>query len=335
MSWTDLAKNQPKAVRILTNSLNNNRISHAYLFEGDAGVGKKEMAIYLAKQHFCKELNGIDPCGECSDCKRIDSGNHPDYHVVSIEEGSQSIKIEQIRNLQKEFGYKSVESAKKFYMIEDAEKMTVQAANSLLKFLEEPKGEMVAVLLTEQSHRILNTILSRCQMISFASLNKVTLRDRIKEEGINSSLAMVVSSLTNNYEKAIQLARDEWFLQACKIVVNITKEIHEKPQQAAVHIQLSWLPHFTERNQHQIGLDLLLEWYNDLLKTKIGKVENIVFTQQMIKQKEQADTMTTKQINEARASILEAKRRISSNGNPQIVLEQLVFQIIKHSLEVA
>src|SRR5690606_36803569 len=101
----------------------------------------------------------------CTQCKRIQSGNHPDVHIIKPD--GQSIKIEQISFLQKEFTYTGLESNRKVYIIEEADKMTVNAANRLLKFLEEPNQETVAILITSQIGKMLDTIVSRCQRITF------------------------------------------------------------------------------------------------------------------------------------------------------------------------
>src|SRR5690606_15750287 len=121
-------------------------------------------------------------CNECSDCRRIASRNHPDVHFF-LPDGK-SIKIDQIRKLRKEFSYRGSESNQKLYIIEHAERMTQNAANSLLKFLEEPNQHETALLLTEQMQQMLPTIISRCQTISFNPLPTSDLRSLLIEQNI-------------------------------------------------------------------------------------------------------------------------------------------------------
>lgn len=111
MTWNKLSETQEKVVKIITNSIRKQRLSHAYLFDGPKGTGKRNVALQLAKTFFCANKQGEDACESCSDCKRITSGNHPDVHVIQPE--GQSIKIEQIRNLKKEFSYRGMESVRK------------------------------------------------------------------------------------------------------------------------------------------------------------------------------------------------------------------------------
>ena len=169
ISWEQLKIEQPIAEKMLKNSIKKNRMAHAYLFEGARGTGKRAASLLIAESMFCElATKQLEPCGVCWNCKRIMSGNHPDIHVV--EPDGLSIKIEQIRALRTEFGKAGMESSKKLYVIIDAEKMTVQAANSLLKFLEEPHSDTTAILITEHPQQLLPTIRSRCQMISFHAL---------------------------------------------------------------------------------------------------------------------------------------------------------------------
>ena len=191
-------------------------------FEGIKGTGKREIGLFFSKALYCENLiDGFRPCGECHSCKRIDSGNHPDIHM--IEPDGASIKKEQIANLQLEFAKKSVESNRKFYMIVHADKMTTNAANSLLKFLEEPQAQTTAILITEQMQKILPTILSRCQHIPFQPIPKHELVQMLIEKGVKAERAPLLANLTNNIDEALHLKDDEWFLQARKLVLNYMK----------------------------------------------------------------------------------------------------------------
>src|SRR5690606_20018606 len=186
------------------------RLAHAYLFEGQKGTGKKAVSQLLTKSLFCSQLkDGVIPCETCHNCKRINSGNHPDVHV--IEPDGTFIKKEQIQYLQEEFSKTAVESNRKVYTIVHADKMTVSAANSLLKFLEEPTGHTIAILLTEQGQQILPTILSRCQWIHFRPFTMSHLVEKLVENGVQPSKGLLIAHMTNNVEEGVALSRDEWF----------------------------------------------------------------------------------------------------------------------------
>ena len=149
---------QPIVFRQLQNSFEHGRLAHAYLFEGDQGTGKAELALWFAKHQFCLNLQEEMPCETCNNCLRITSKDHPD--VVEIEPDGQSIKVDQIRALQSELTKSGFESAKKVVIIHQAEKMNMNSANSLLKFLEEPPANFMIILETQSLGKILPTIRS-------------------------------------------------------------------------------------------------------------------------------------------------------------------------------
>ncbi|WP_342767269.1 DNA polymerase III subunit delta' [Bacillus taeanensis] len=324
-NWNEWQQKQPKIVKMLTNSLVKDRLAHAYLFEGSTGVGKKAIAIQLTKSFFCMQRQGIEPCNSCSDCRRIDSHNHPDVHIISPD--GQSIKIDQIRQLQKEFSYLGMESNRKVYILEHADRMTTQAANSLLKFLEEPSRQTLAVLLTEQIHRILPTIYSRCQVLSFRPLTSEELVQQLLDQNLPNNLVRLAASLTNNSRTAKEMIEDEWFAQARKIVIQLTEELLERPHQVLLTIQEKWLSHFQEKDQLTVGLNLLLLWYKDLLLIKLNQGEKIVYTDEQNKLERYALQTSQQRISRDMTAVLDAKRRLDANTNAQLVMEQVVLKL--------
>lgn len=325
MSWHELQVTQEKVVRILTNSINKKRISHAYLFEGGKGTGKMKIAIELAKSFLCKHLDGSQSCGNCLECKRVDSGNHPDIHLIKPD--GQTIKIEQIRLLQKEFSYRGMESIKKVYIIEDTEKMSISAANSLLKFLEEPDGSSVAILLTTQVQRILRTILSRVQVISFSSLTTQQLMKSLENEGVSQPLTKLLGQLTNDIEEAYELYQDDWIAQARNIVIQLGEELSTRPQQVLLTLQDYWFHQFKERDQLNLGLDIMLLWYRDVLRTLISNTDQLVFIDQLDRLERLALNSSQRKVSQQMTDILEAKRRLAANVNPQLLMEQLMLKL--------
>src|SRR5690625_5856331 len=157
-TWTELSEVQPLVSTIMMNSFKRNRLSHAYLIQGMRGTGKKTIAKLIAMTYFCTQTEGVEPCQTCHMCKRVNTGNHPDVHWVEPE--GKTIKTEQIETLQTEFGYTGMESEKKVYIITSAEALTVNAANRILKFLEEPEPLTIALLLTDNGQAIIPTIKS-------------------------------------------------------------------------------------------------------------------------------------------------------------------------------
>ncbi|KMJ56745.1 DNA polymerase III subunit delta' [Bacillus sp. LL01] len=323
-SWSDL-QSQPTVARIVTNSLERNRIAHAYLLDGMKGTGKKEVSYLFAKSLLCKDRNGVNPCQSCSNCKRIDSRNHPDVHV--LEPDGNSIKKQQIQFLQEEFTKTGLESKRKIYIIEHADKMTTNAANSLLKFLEEPNQETFAFLLTENVNQMLNTIISRCQPLSFRALTSEGLVDKLMAEEISLPMAKSAASLTNSLGEAVELCRDDWFALARNLVIKLYEAIFNRPQASLLLIQEKWMPHFSDRTQMEIGLDLMLFIYKDMLYAQLDKEEQMVFVDEKELIRKLALQTTQQRVTEHLSYILQSKSRLASNVNPHLLMEQLALNL--------
>ena len=167
-SFASLA-GQHKVKTLLDRSLGSDRMPHAYLFRGPDGVGKKRAALLAAARINCAEPDGPSGCGTCSSCRKLRSGNHPDVVIVSPENGS--IKIDRVRELCRSLSYPPYESAMRVVVIEDIHAMTTEAANSLLKTLEEPPANNLLILTAESSRELLPTIVSRCQTLTFYGLS--------------------------------------------------------------------------------------------------------------------------------------------------------------------
>ncbi|GGD04212.1 DNA polymerase III subunit delta' [Thalassobacillus devorans] len=324
-TWEDMKQVQPLVSKMLINSFNKNRISHAYLFQGSQGTGKREISLLFAKAIFCPNRDGAEPCHQCNACKRIHSGNHPDLHWIKPD--GQSIKKDQILHLQKEFTYTGLESNQKVYIVESADKMTVNAANRLLKFLEEPSKQTTAMLLTENSHAILDTIRSRCQLMAFQPLNSQGIEERLTGEGVSESNAKLLSQMTNNLSEALEIQADDWFANARKLVIQLIEVLNNKPNEALLFINHQWMPHFKEREQLQRGLDLLMFWYKDMINHELEREEAIIYQQERDRMEQMSMTLTRQNAVSGLSSILEAKRKINQNVHPTLVMEQLTLHL--------
>lgn len=325
MTWEELSRTQANIAKILTNSLSKNRVAHAYLFEGPRGCGKMNTALLLTKTFFCKEKVDDNPCHVCTDCKRIESGNHPDAHI--IEPDGNSIKKEQIEYLRKEFSYRGMETKRKVYIVDDAEKMTASAANSILKFLEEPIGESIAILLTTNSFRILNTIVSRSQVLSFLPLAPERLQARLKEEGLSETDSLIVSHLTSDLAEAIQLCQDNWIAQARDKVIQLVSEVYLRPKNAFITLQEGWMDFFKEKQDMQLGLDLLAIWYRDVIRYQLDQEDKIVYIDQTQQLQEQSLKISQVRLGSNLQAVMDAKRKLDANTAPQLLMEQLLLRL--------
>lgn len=323
MTWNTFVE-QPRVAELMAGSLRHDRLAHAYLFAGPRGAGKKRIALHVAKSLFCTEMKG-DACGHCLQCRRIQGGNHPDVFVVSPD--GASIKIDQVRALQKEMTMRSVESASKVYILEHVDKMTTQAANSLLKFLEEPPAGVVALLLTENSHAILPTILSRCQLVAFSPVPADVIVKQLKAEGITQGMANVASHITTQIEEARELCRSEWFAQLRTVMIQLVQEIKQRNVVALFTIHEMFHKNDRLKEELPLFLDLLILWLRDILYVQVGRSAHLINSDQQDALQGQALVWTKAELLHGIELVMDTKNRIGRNANAQLALERLVLQI--------
>lgn len=316
---------QPKVTSLIQKAIKQGKLSHAYLFAGEPGVGKEQIALWMAKQFFCKD-NGIEgPCNECSECKRIDSMNHPDLHF--LEPDGQSIKIDQIRSLQKEFHYKGVESNKKCYIIKHVDKMTVQAANSLLKFLEEPNGQSLAILITENKHRLLDTIISRVQMYQFQPLKEEDVLSSFLNKGIEGEVATLLSKVTKSVSKGEELLEEEWFLEAKELLFATLQQFLESPFDAIITMQTEWPVVFSDKEKQQISLNLFTVWFREVVNIGLNREIRLEGKKSLLESyKRQFSVFHATEMIE---HIIEGRGMLRSNANYVMVLERISNSLLE------
>lgn len=318
---------QPEISQLFGRTLKKRQLGHAYVFEGAAGTGKKKMALWIASALFCQQPDTDgSPCGECSNCVRIKEHQHPD--VVELGPDGNSIKVDQIRNLKAEFSKSGVESNQKVFIIQDAEKMTPGAANSLLKFLEEPEGDVTAFLLTTAKQRLLPTILSRCQDIHFSPFSKKKRMEELMEEGVSSSKAALLVHLTQDMDMALSWSQDEWFNSAVETIQRWQSLLDRKSPQAFVFVQTDIMPTFKERKQQELALEFMLTYYRDLLKIHYSGEEDLAFPQRKAELEAASRKLSGKEIAQALTVFLEARKMLDSYVAAQGVFEHAVLQLL-------
>lgn len=170
---------------------------HALLFYGMGGIGKKMLALHFAKTFLCKSA-GKKPCDICESCRLMDIENnsfaHPDFYLLTAEEAGKDIKIEQVKEMAKQAAFAPVLSEHKVCIIDDAGQMTAEAANSLLKLLEEPPPGWLFILITQQAERLLPTVLSRVVRLRFDAPDSSAVRQILEAKGIAQN-AQVLAAL--------------------------------------------------------------------------------------------------------------------------------------------
>ncbi len=315
---------QKRVAEMLSKGLKNRRIAHAYVFAGSKGVGKSKMALEFAKALNC-HTNTHDACDTCKSCTRIAHYNHQD--VKWVKPDGYTIKIEQIRQLQKDSHYKSTESNYRVYIIEHAETMTQQAANSLLKFLEEPQSPTVVILLTENAHQLLSTIRSRCQMIHFSHIDPYHMVETLTIKGYEERDVLLAAHLTEDIDEVQALLESEQFANMRALVIKWSEDIESHHMQALYTIDEKILKNDYIKEYLPRFIDLLLLWYHDIFHMKWEKTEAIVYKGYEQVLNKQALYVADDELIRRIEEILHVKKQIAAYVNPQLALEQLVLSL--------
>ena len=242
-------------------SLNNN-LSHAYLFDLNNNIYAEDMILSFVKNILCGNHKSKEEYEKCPICNRIDDGNYPE--LKKIYPDGQVIKKEQLYELQKEFSTKAIESEKKVYIIYDAEKLNASAANSLLKFLEEPPEGIVAILLTNSSNRVLGTILSRCQILKFSNSNveEFIKYNKIKENQTYYKIAFSIFGKTQ-IDDSIKIFVDS--------VIDFWKLYENNKKNTILYEKKYFLDIFNNKDDILKFINSSIIFYRDVINYKLNR----------------------------------------------------------------
>jgi len=263
---------QTRPLTILRRMLDAGRIPHACMFTGIAGIGKYTTAKAFAKALNCSE-HSSDFCDTCTPCKKINSDIHPDITVIEPEKNI--IKIDQIRRLQQSIAFSPLEANWRIVIIDQAESMNKEAANCLLKTLEEPPPATVLILTVNSTSKILPTILSRCQKIAFIPLTKNDMQAVLAQEGIPSDQALAVIPHAHG-----SLYRARMLLDAT-LIEDFTKLTTALLNSSTVEQRLELAGTLSKSNDRVSSLlILLLEWLRDVVLLRHGAETEHLFNAQ-------------------------------------------------------
>ena len=337
MAFRDVV-NQDHAVLLLRTAIRVNKVGHAYLLVGPAGVGRRALAMAFAQLVNCDRPDG-DACGECGPCRKIAAGNHPDVRVLDIAHGrfletpgkeykGKEIPIDQIRALRHDAAFPPYEGKRKVYIIADAERMSPGASNSLLKVLEEPTARVTFMLIAESSVALLPTVVSRCQLVRCTFLRADDIeRSLVDRHGISPERARVLSVLADGrLGRALEWAASEERLEARERLLDLLPALEGGDLLARLDAADALLKE-AQRGEGDLLpelLDLAEYWYRDLLVWKQLAQPALLTNRDRRDQIERLASLYTDAALGARiAAIEEAKDALKHNGNPRLVLEKL------------
>ncbi len=318
---------QDKILALLNDSLKKDNMAHAYLFVGPHHVGKRTLALNLAQALNCDSLN--PPCGQCHSCRRILDHKHAD--VTSIELDSRmEISIDDIRDLQRLANLPPYEGKHKVFIIDDAEYLSREAANSLLKILEEPPAKVVWLLLATEEQRLLPTIVSRCQRLELKPMplkqtQKVLIESYSVEPGKAELLAHLCRGCLGWALSA--LANDDLLRQRSQKVAKLSSLTTAKTEQRFAYAQELATQFSQNRKSLAETMDAWLGWWHDLMLTKLGCREAITNIDYEEALEEQARVLSLNEIKKFVVNLCLVREEIGKNVNPRLALESLMLNL--------
>lgn len=300
------------------------KISHAYILSGEAGMGRKSLANAFALSLLC-EKGASQPCMECHACKQVLSGNHPDLIYVHHEKPA-SIGVDDIRDqINETIMIRPYSSYYKIYIVDEAEKMTVQAQNALLKTIEEPPSYAVIILLTTNPDGFLPTILSRCVQLKLRPLPDHVVKGYLTGKlGVAESTAELYTAFSRgNLGKAIRLASSEEFKELYERVLFLLKHVKDMD----ISELLEYIRRLKEgRLDLYECLDFMEIWYRDALMFKVTNDANLlIFKDEYTAINEMSRSIGYEGFENVLAAVDKARVRLDANVNMELAMELMLL----------
>lgn len=313
-------------IRYMQSAVQEEKVSHAYIINGERGSGKKLLAELFATTLMC-EKKGIEPCNACHSCKQAESGNHPDIIRVRHEKPN-TISVEDVRTqVNNDVQIKPYQGPYKIYIIAEADLMTVQAQNAILKTIEEPPEYAIFFLLTENGDKLLPTITSRCVMLKLRNIKDALIKKYLMEtmEIPDYKADVCTAFAQGNIGRAKMLASSEHFNEIYSDAVQLLTYMDEMEHSEIVKAIKRINAYKLEINDY---LDIIMIWFRDVLMYKATlDVDKVVFKDQLNAIKERTEKSSYEGIETILESLEKAKARLNANVNFDLVMELLLLTI--------
>jgi len=320
---------QEAVKNLLAQALRQRAYSHAYLFEGPSGLGKEAMAREFAAAIFCSSEN--PPCHTCKSCHQVAAGTHPELRIIQPEdpEKDTTVSVEVIRTMIKDIYLKPYHGDWKVYIIPQADIMTFQAQNALLKTLEEPPDHAVMILTSSKPQALLPTVLSRCQKADFRPVQRERIETWLQEfRGLPREQASALAAYAHGTpDRAVKMLDSESYRQHVQLFLTLTEVLSEGRLSPLLEAG-----EFLQRDKNQTLeiLSMWQEWIRDLQVISLGGEEDLLIHQDQIQRlKQQASLFSSRGYSQALTILEEAREDLINYGNLAFVSEMVLVNLQK------
>lgn len=321
MTFRDLV-DQDHAIRLLRTAIRVEKVSHAYLFVGPSGTGRMAVALAFAQALLCERPSGGDACGECEGCRRVVRAVHPDVAVIRPD--GDSMKIEQIRDLKHAAQFPPYEGGWRIFVLDDAEAMTAEAQNSLLKLLEEPPARVVLVLIAESAAGLLPTVVSRCQLVRFSLVPAGDIEEALaSRKGLPSERAQFLAALAaGRVATALRWAdQDDPFAER-EVALGLARAAEGGDVLAQIQMAEELA---RSRDRLPEILDLALLWYRDALVWRESRDPSLLVNRDRESEVAELAQADGRALRDRIAAIEQTRDAVRRNVNARLALEALLF----------
>jgi DNA polymerase-3 subunit delta' len=310
----------------LRQGLLNGRLHHAYIFVGPDGVGKRTLALALARAIYCAAGDG-DFCGNCGPCVAVQNGNHADVRILQPLAGKKEITIQQVRELEKELALRSFSGIKKVAIVDPATLMNWPAQNALLKTLEEPPQDCLLILIAASAGGLLPTVRSRAFSLSFSVLPKRIVSEYLISKGRTQEHAEFLAALSMGSLGAASKIEHEKLIEKRRGWMEILSSLSVKDYRGALAAAEGLAG---DRDETLSFLEWAAIWYRDLLTFRVAHDREEIINLDLLEQiKEQSVQSDENHLFSLIAKTAEASRLIQRNANRRMVIEDLLLDVVE------
>jgi DNA polymerase-3 subunit delta' len=317
MSFQDIV-GHARQISLLRESLRHGNLAPAYLFSGPEGVGKRRAALEFGRAVLCPSMPE-EVCGRCRSCLQIERGGHPDFVLVAVEEGKRLLRKEQVAEMQKFLALTPAWGSWKFALVDDAESMTVNSANAMLKTLEEPPAGTLIVLVSSNSGALPPTVISRCRKVGFGSLSDPEVEQVLLNRGVAVEEAAVAASLSEGCPGSVAALEGEVWKKSSAVLEKVAKAVEAGDKGALLTVVEKGVA--GDRRGVDLTVKMLLGKVRREIRRRLG-LEGGAEPARWAVLREADDN----ELHRLAARLVEASRLLAGNVNAKLILGTLFVE---------